>query len=78
MSTGFDFLTVGCFVCLVVAFFMLNERDPKTLGRVLVSGIAFAVANQLGNAGWTVLGLLLLATGGGYAAVVIAGSDERS
>ena len=63
MITGFDFLTVGCFVCLVAAFFLLTERDSRTLTHLFLCGIAFAVANQLGNAGSTVLALILIIAG---------------
>ncbi len=71
MSTFFDFLTVACFVCVAMAFFMLTERDSRTLLLLLVSGIAFAIANQLGNAGWTVLALALVVAGMAYAGFVI-------
>ena len=71
MTTGFDFLTVGCFISLAAAFFLLTERDLQTLGHVLLSAVAFAVANQLGNSGWTVLALALVLAGSAYAALVI-------
>ena len=50
---------------------MLTARQPRTLLHLLVAGIAFAVANQLGNAGYAFLGLILIIAGIGYAIIVI-------
>ena len=77
MITGFDFLTVGCFVCLVAAFFLLTERDSRTLTHLFLCGIAFAVANQLGNAGSTVLALILIIAACAYAVFVVCGYGEK-
>lgn len=68
MATFFDALTVACFIGLVVAFFQFTERDTQTLLRYLLCGIALAVANQLGNAGYAVLafGLTVAAMGVGW------------
>jgi hypothetical protein len=77
LTTGFDFLTVGCFVCLVGAFFVFTKRDLRTLAHVLLSGVAFAVANQLGNSGWTWLALALVLAGAVYAGLVIHGSHSQ-
>ncbi len=74
LTSFFDFLTVACFVCMAIAFFMLTERDIRTLLQLFVSGIAFAVANQVGNAGWTILALILVVAGVGYAGFVIKSS----
>lgn len=60
MSTFFDALTVACFIGLVVAFFQFTERDTHTLLRFMLSGIALAVANHLGNMGYVVLGCILV------------------
>ena len=76
MVTVFDFVTVGCFVCLVASFFLLTERDLRTLAHLSVCGVAFAVANQLGNAGSTVLALGLTVAGGAYAVVVVRGASD--
>jgi hypothetical protein len=57
----------------VIAFFRLTERDVKTLLHMLLSGIAYAVASQVGNTGSTVLGLVLIAAGVSYAALLIRG-----
>jgi 1,4-dihydroxy-2-naphthoate octaprenyltransferase len=59
MTTFFDALTVACFIGLVVAFFQFTERDTPTLLRALLCGFALAVANQLGNMGYGVLGITL-------------------
>jgi predicted branched-subunit amino acid permease len=74
MTTPFDFLTVACFIALVIAFFRLTERDLRTLLHMFLSGIAFAVANQVGNAGSPLLALVLIAAGVGYAALVVGRS----
>jgi hypothetical protein len=71
LITVFDFITVGCFACLVAAFFLLTERDMGTLTHLFLSGVAFAVANQLGNAGSIVLALILIIAGGAYAVFVV-------
>jgi len=50
---------------------MLTARQPRTLLHLLLAGIAFAVANQLGNAGYALFGAILIIAGIGYAIVVI-------
>jgi nitrate/nitrite transporter NarK len=76
MATIFDFITVACFLGVVGAFFLLTLRHRRTLLRLLLSGIAFAVANQLGNAGYNLAATALIIASVGYAVVVI-GSDRR-
>jgi len=71
LITVFDFITVGCFACLVAAFFLLTEQNSRTLAHLFLCGIAFAVANQLGNAGSTILALILIVAAGVYAVFVI-------
>ena len=71
MITVFDFLTVGCFACLVAAFFLLTERNPRILAHLFLCGVIFAVANQLGNRGSTILALILIIAAGAYAVFVI-------
>jgi hypothetical protein len=66
MVTFFDALTVTCFIGLVVAFFQFTERDTATLLRYILSGIVLAVANQLGNVGYVLLGYALVAAAIGY------------
>ena len=71
--TVFDILTVACFIGLVVAYFQFSERDYRTLFQLVLSGIVFAVANQLGNNGSVLLASILVAAGAAYAALVIRG-----
>ena len=69
--TLFDFATVACFLAMAGAFFMLTARQPRTLLHLLLAGRAFAVANQLGNADYAFLGLVLIIVGAGYAIIII-------
>ena len=69
--TLFDFMTVACFLAMAGAFFMLTARQPRTLLHLLFAGIAFAVANQLGNAGYDIFGLFLIILGIGYSFLII-------
>lgn len=71
LSTLFDYLTVACFLIMAVAFFLLTGRDTRTLMRLLISGILFALANQAGNNGLTILGGILVAGGAANAALAI-------
>ena len=71
MVTLFDFATVACFFGLVGAFFLLTARRQRTLLHLLLSGIAFAVANQLGNAGYDLSGVILIIAGIAYAAIIV-------
>lgn len=81
MTDPFDFLTVACFLLLVVAFFVWTDRDLHTLLRLSICGVAFAVANQLGRSGYTVWALSLIAAGVIYAVFVVsrksAGGSSR-
>jgi hypothetical protein len=71
MDTVFDYLTVGCFFALAAAFFTLTNREPRTLLQILVAGVVCAVANQIGNAGYMVLGGVLILAGVAYTILVI-------
>lgn len=71
METLFDYATVVCFLGMAGAFFMLTARQPRTLLHLLLAGIAFAVANQLGNADYALLGSILIIASIGYAIIVI-------
>jgi hypothetical protein len=73
MLTLFDWLTVACFTGVVFGFFLWTEREPRKLLHLLLSGVLFAVANQLGNAGSTLFGLILIFAGIGYSVLVIRG-----
>jgi len=72
MSSFFDVVTVTCFVGLMIAFFKFTDRRTRTLVEFILVGVVFAVANQVGNAGSTVLALILIVAGAGFA-VVTAG-----
>ena len=74
MATFFDVVTVTCFAGLVLAFFQFTDRETRTLLQFLVSGIALAVANQVGNAGATFLAALMILASVGYAFLVARNS----
>ena len=71
MVTLFDFATVASFLGLVGAYFLLTARRHRTLLHLLLSGIAFAVANQLGNAGYILSGVILIIACIGYAVIIV-------
>jgi hypothetical protein len=71
VGTLFDYVTVACFLGVAGAFFILTPREPRTLLHILVAGIAFAFANQLGNAGHSIFGWILIIAGIGYVVLVI-------
>jgi hypothetical protein len=70
MSSAFDLITVACFAVLVGAFFQFTDRQTRTLVHFAIAGVVFAVANQVGNAGSTLLAATLIVAGAGYAAMV--------
>ncbi len=78
MTTFFDFLTVACFLIMAIAFFLLTARRIRTLVQLLVPGILFAISNQAGNAGWTILALVLVVAGAGYAAYIIINAYDAT
>lgn len=71
MPTIFDFVTVACFLGVVGAFLFLTERDRKTLARLMVPALAFAVANELGNAGSSFFAVVLIAAAVGYTVLIV-------
>lgn len=71
MTTFFDVLTVGCFLIMAIAYFLFSARDTRTLLHLLLSGILFGVANQLGNAGFPLLAIVLVVAGAVYSALII-------
>lgn len=73
MITPFDYLTVACFFCLIGAFVLWTAHDTRTLMHLLISGVSFAIANQVGNNGLTLFALVLIVAGAGYALLVIQG-----
>jgi hypothetical protein len=70
MVTLFDILSLASFIGLVLAFFFWTERDNRTLLHFVISGVVFAVANQVGNAGQTIFAFVLIIAGIGYAIVM--------
>jgi hypothetical protein len=70
MTTFFDVVTVTCFVALVIAFFQFTDRETRTLVHFILAGIVFAVANQVGNAGSTILAIVLILAGATYAFLI--------
>jgi hypothetical protein len=73
LLTLFDVVTVVCFFGAAVGFFLFTEREPRKLLHILLCGVLFAVANQLGNAGFMLFGLILIVVGIGYSVLVIRG-----
>lgn len=69
MATVFDIATVTCFVGLAIAFWQFTDREIRTLLHFILAGIVFAVANQVGNGGWTMLAVILILAGATYAVV---------
>ena len=67
MVTLFDGITVACFVGLVVIFFRFTDQNTRTLLQFLLSAVVLAIANQVGNAGSTLLAGLLVIAAIGYA-----------
>ena len=72
MDTVFDVVTVTCFIGLVIAFFRLTDRNKRTLVEFMLATLALAVANQIGNAGQTVLGVALILGSLGFVALAAA------
>jgi hypothetical protein len=71
MMTLFDVVTVTCFVALVTAFFQFTDRDTRTLMHFLLASIVFAIANQVGNGGSTLLAFVLIFAGTAYAVLLV-------
>jgi len=74
METLFDIVTVTCFAGLVIAFFRSTARNRRTLIEFVLAGFALAVANQVGNAGQTVLAVSLILGSLGFVALAAAKS----
>ena len=71
MTTIYDFSSIVIFAIMVLAFIFLTDRQPGTMSRLLVSGAAIAIANQLGNAGFDLLALALLLASAFYAVTIV-------
>ena len=78
VATPFDYVTVACFLLMAGAFFLLTEGRPQTLLHLLLVGITFAIANQLGNADHQALGAILIVAGVAYAAIIIRAGSSGS
>ncbi|MFY9972086.1 MAG: XrtV sorting system accessory protein [Roseiarcus sp.] len=71
MTTVYDIVTVTCFACIVLTYFMFTEGGTKILAHFMLPAAAFAIANQLGNAGMNVLAVILIAAGIGYTFIIV-------
>ena len=71
MGTVYDIVTVTCFACIVLTYFMLTEGGPKVLAHFMLPAAAFAIANQLGNRGMDVPAIILIVAGIGYTYIIV-------
>ncbi len=78
MVTVYDIVTVTCFACIVLTYFMFTEGGMKTLAHFMLPAAAFAIANQVGNAALqsgntllNVLAIVLIAAGIGYTYIIV-------
>jgi len=81
MQTVYDFVTVICFICIVVTYFMFTEGGLKILAHFMLPALAFAIANQLGNhAGNNVpmnaLAVILIVAGIAYTFIIVRHSPS--
>lgn len=76
MKTVYDIVTVTCFACIVLTYFMFTEGGMKVLAHFMLPAAAFAIANQLGNhAGndtlMNILAVTLIVAGIGYTYIIV-------
>ena len=71
MITVYDVVTMTCFACVVITYFMFTEGGMKALAHFMLPAAAFAIANQLGNAGKDMLAIILIAAGIGYTYIIV-------
>lgn len=76
MHTPYDFVTVICFIFAVLTYFMFTEGGIRVLGHFMLSAVAFAIANQVGNhagndVSLNVLAVILIAAGVGYIYIIV-------
>ena len=71
MGSIYDVVSVTLFLCVLGGFLFLTGRQPAVLSRLLLSAVAIAVANQLGNAGHNFLACALLVSAGVFGIVAI-------
>lgn len=81
MQTVYDFVTVICFLCIVVTYFMFTEGGMKILAHLMLPAVAFALANQVGNhAGnnlpMNALAVILIIAGIGYTFMIVRHSPS--
>ncbi len=71
MITVYDAVTVVCFICVVLTYFIFTEGGMKLLAHFMLPAAAFAIANVVGNAGNNVLAVILIAAGIGYTYIIV-------
>jgi hypothetical protein len=76
MHTPYDFVTVICFICIVITYLMFTEGGMRVLAHFMLPAAAFAIANQVGNhAGndlsMNVLAVILIVAGLGYTYIIV-------
>jgi hypothetical protein len=78
MGTVYDIVTVTCFVCMALTYFLFTEGGVRTLGHFMLPAAAFAIANQVGNKGLhdsntllNALAVVLIAAGIGYTYIIV-------
>ena len=78
MGTVYDIVTVACFACVVATYFMFTEGGMKVLAHFMLPAVAFALANQVGNAGiragnvfMNALAIILIVAGIGYTYIIV-------
>jgi hypothetical protein len=81
MHTVYDFVTVICFVCIVLTYFMFTDGSMKVLAHFMLPAIAFAIANQVGNHAGTDtvmngLAVILIVAGIGYTFIIVKQSPS--
>lgn len=81
MNTVYDFVTVICFICIVLTYFMFTEGGVKVLAHFMLPAVAFAIANQVGNhAGSDLamngLAVILIIAGIGYTFIIVRHSPS--
>ncbi len=73
MKTIYDVVTVLCFIAMAIGYFGWGRGDQRLLMHLMLPGLAFAIANQLGNRGYDLLAIVVILAGVGYAALMFKG-----
>jgi hypothetical protein len=76
MHSVYDFVTVTCFICIVLTYFLFTEGGMKILGHFMLPALALAIANQVGNhagndALMNLLAVILIVAGIGYTYIIV-------